>query len=198
MPMGRKRKSNPLGLPDRVYIRHGAFYYVHKDGRYERLGTDVKEAKRKGNLYNDPNCQFGTMQWYLDSFIVHCEKRVGLSKAQKGLSQRTYEDYKGNVEPLKRFFGRMTPLMVEPKDVAKYLDIAAEIGRPIRANRGKACLSACFTWLIRTGEGGVKINPCIGVRRNPEQKRERYITDDEYMAVYALATSPVRALMALV
>ena len=36
--MPRKR-DNPLGLPERVYHKHGAFYYVHFDGRWERLAA---------------------------------------------------------------------------------------------------------------------------------------------------------------
>jgi hypothetical protein len=61
MPMGRKRKSNPLGLPERTYFHHGQFTYIHRDGRREGLGTDLGEAKRKANLYNDPQSTYGTL-----------------------------------------------------------------------------------------------------------------------------------------
>lgn len=192
--MGRKRKDNPLGLPARTYAKHGAFWYVHKNGTWENLGTDLAEAKRKGNLYNDPDCRYGTMAYYLDDFVVHCEKRVG----KKDLAHRTYEDYKRDVEPLKDFFGKMTPAGVEPKHIAQYLDLGAENNRPVRANREKACLSACFTWLIRTGEGSVKTNPCIGVRRNKETPRERYVEHAEYQIVRKKAVRQVRGLMDLI
>lgn len=192
--MGRKRKNNPLGLPERVYISHGAFYYVHRSGTWEPLGTDVAEAKRKGNLYNDPNSTHGTMEWFLNAFVVECEKRVARSE----LAQRTYDDYKRDVEPLKAYFGKMTPAGVEPKHIAGYLDLGADLGRPVRANRERACLSACFTWLIRTGEGSVKINPCHGVKRNKETPRERYVEHAEYQEVRALATKQVRGLMDLI
>lgn len=193
--MGRTRKNNPLGLPERVYISHGAFYYVHKSsGTWEPLGTDVAEAKRKGNLYNDPQSTYGTLAWYLDAFVVECEKRV----ARGELAQRTYEDYKRDVEPLKIYFGKMTPAGVEPKHIGSYLDLGADNGRPVRANRERSCLSACFTWLIRTGEGSVKLNPCHGVKRNRETPRERYVEHAEYQDVRALATKQVRGLMDLI
>lgn len=192
--MGRKRKSNPLGLPARVYASHGSFYYVHLDSRWENLGTDLGEVKRKGNLYNDPESSFGTMAWYLDAFVVECEKRV----ARGTIAKRTYEDYKRDAEPLKIFFGKMTPASVEPKHVGSYLDIGADLGRPVRANRERACLSSCFTWLIRTGEGSVKLNPCTGVKRNKETPRERYVEHAEYTEVRALATKQVRGLMDLI
>ena len=194
MAMGRTRKDNPLGLPPRVHAKHGAFYYLHKDNRWERLGTDLAEAKRKGNLFNDPDSTFGTMSFFLDSFVVACEKRV----SKNDLAQRTYEDYKRDVEELKGFFGRMSPLGIEPKHVAQYLDLGAENDRPVRANREKACLSACLTWLIRTGQGSVKTNPCIGVRRNKETPRERYVEHAEYQAVRQLAVRQVRGLMDLI
>ncbi|WP_226383398.1 hypothetical protein [Burkholderia mayonis] len=44
--------------------------------RWERLGADLAEAKRKGNLYNAPDSTYGTMAHFLDDFAVHCEKRV--------------------------------------------------------------------------------------------------------------------------
>ncbi|CAM3451811.1 hypothetical protein BOSP111201_05645 [Bordetella sputigena] len=54
--MGRKRKDSSLGLPPRVYMRHGAFYYVHPtDSRWEHIGTDYREACKRGNHYNDPD-----------------------------------------------------------------------------------------------------------------------------------------------
>ena len=192
--MGRKRKNNPLGLPDRVYANHGRFYYVHRDGRWENLGADLAEAKRKGNLYNDPGATYGTMEYFLNAFVVACEKRV----LRGDLAPRTHKDYSKDVEPLKAFFGKMTPAGVEPKHVAQYLDIGAEIGRPVRANREKAALSACFTWLIRNGEGSVRSNPCIGVRRNKETPRERYVEHHELDAVRSIAMRQVRGLMDLI
>lgn len=196
--MGRTRKHNPLGLDPkkhvRLYPKHGAFYYFHRDGRWEHLGTDLAEAKRKAAIYNDPDSTFGTMKHWLDLFVEHCEKRV----LRDELAQRTYDDYKRDVEPLKDFFGRMTPASVEPKHVARYLDAGAELGRPVRANREKACLSSCFTWLIRVGDAGVKTNPCIGVRRNKETPRERYVEHDEYTTVHAGAAKPVQILMELI
>jgi hypothetical protein len=79
--MGRKRKNNPLNLPARVYAHHGAFFYVHLSGKWERIGTDVVEARVRCDLYNDPEGVYDTMAYYLDQFVLHCKKRVGLPKA---------------------------------------------------------------------------------------------------------------------
>jgi integrase len=200
MRMGRPRTSNPLGLDPkkhaRLHPKHGAFYYIHRDGHWEHLGADLNEAKRKAALYNDPDGTFGTIAYYLDAFVIHCEAKV----KRKELAQRTYEDYKNDADTLKTYFGKMTPAAIEPKHKAGYLDLGAELGRPVRANREIACMSSMLSWLARSGDSGVKRNPWIGagIKRNKETPRERYVEHAEYQAVRKLATRKVRGLMDLI
>lgn len=193
-----RRKSNPLGLEPRVYPKHGAFYYVHRDGRWEKLGTDLAKANERARLYNDTAGTYGTMAYWLDMFIVECE---GLEKKGK-LAVRTVDNYREALPALKVYFAPpMLPTDVESSHVQDFLTIGAAAGSPIGTNRKKACLSACMSWLIRAGKvSGLKINPCFrvsGIRRNPEKARQRYVTHDEYRDVYAVAPAPVRALMEL-
>lgn len=180
----------------RLSFKHGAFYYRHRDGRWERLGSDIKTAKERAALFNDPSGVYGTMGYWLDQFILHCTARV---KA-KDFSERTLSDYTGNIVPLKVFFGSMLPEHIQPVHVQTYLDTGAGAGRPVRANREKACLSSCFSWLIRTGKTSATVNPCMqrsGVKGNSEDKRERYVTHQEYQEVYECAGNQVRLLMEL-
>lgn len=197
--MGRKRKDDSQGLPERVYLRRGTFFYVHRDtGRWENLGKDLAAARKRADHYNDASGTFGTMAWYLDAFIADCRQRV----AAKTLSARTLDDYIAALGPLKAFFGHMLPTEVLPTHVAEYLEIGARAGRSVRANRERACLSSCMSWMLRTNQaGGLQVNPCMrasGVTRNPEQPRERYVTDAEYLAVYAVAPPQVQLMMELV
>ncbi len=90
---------------------------------------------------------------------------------------------------------RVAAKVLAPRTLADY---GLELGRAVRANREKACLSSMFTWLIRKGHAGVKSNPCIGVRRNPERKRARYVDDAEMRATLAKAPVQVWALAELV
>lgn len=196
--MAGRRKNNPLGLELRVYPKHGAFYYVHRDGRWEHIGTDIAQANKRAKLYNDSDGLFGTMAYWLDMFIVDCEERVKAGT----LAKRTLEDYKNDIVPLKIYFAPpMLPTDIEPNHVQEYLDIGAKSDRGTRANREKACLSSCISWLIRTGKvDGLIVNPCMrasGIRRNPEKKRERYVTHDEYRDVFAQAPESVQAMMEL-
>jgi len=196
--MGRRRKSNQE-LPRRVYHRHGAYYYCHKDGRWERLGTDLSEAERKAKVFNDPNALYGTMAYWLDRFLLSCEARVGLSAREKGLSKRTAADYKDNIKFLKAYFGTMSPHEVKPRHVGQYLELGRQQQRAIRANREKACLSACFSWLmIHPDAGFAGPNPCTGVKRNPERPADRYVTDEEMEVSLAVMPKMVRGLLLLV
>lgn len=197
--MGRKRKNgDPLDLAGtRLSYRYNKFWYRHHDGKWEAVGTDIKAAKERAALYNDPKGVYGTTGYWLGMFIIDCEARV---KA-RDLSQRTLDGYRKDVEELKVYFDAMPPENITPNDVQTYLDEGRIAGRAVRANRERACLSSCLSWLIRTGKTRMKVNPCMrasGVRRNPESKRERYVTDEEYRAVYAAAHPNVRLMMELV
>lgn len=196
--MGRKRKDgDPLGLAGtRIAFRHSAFYYRHRDGRWERVGTDVKAAKERAALYNEPTGVFGTVGYWLDRFIVHCAERV---KA-KTLKPRTLSDYTKNLPPLKAYFASMLPEHIQAQHVQGYIDLGAEAGRAVRANREVACLSSCLSWLMRTGQTALQVNPCMqasGTKKNSESKRERYVTHEEYREVYAAAGLQVQMLMEL-
>lgn len=207
--VGRKRKDN-TGLELRVYQRRGAYYYVHRDGRWEPLGRDLAEANRRAKLYNDPDGRYGTMIYWLDLFVLDCEERVKLKSAVKGvkLAQRTLEDYQESVgtedkpSALRKYFkAPIAPLDVTPGMVQDFLELNARAGRSRRANLDRAALSACFGWLLRNSSvPGLLVNPCgrnSGVQRNSETKRDRYVTHEEYRDVFAVARRPVRLMMEL-
>ena len=144
--------------------------------------------------------QFGTMKYWLDMFIVDCEERV----RAKTLAQRTLDDYSKDIEPLKIYFkAPMLPTDIEPRHVQEYLAIGATENRPARANREKAALSSCISWLIRTArlKGWSSVNPCMrasGTKRNTETKRERYVSYAEYREVFALAPLQLQAMIELI
>lgn len=204
--MGRRRKLD-TGLEPRVYLNHGAYYYVHPNGKWERLGTDKEEANRKARIHNDPDSLYGTMVYWLDQFLLHCDQRV----LKKTMSARTRDDYRDAIEAptatrkrgaLRVFFAPpLTPLDITPAMVQDFLTTMQELGRPTPANRERACLSACFGWLLRTGKvPGLQYNPCLrgsGVQKNKEERRARYVTHDEFREVYAVAAASERLMMEL-
>ena len=98
------------------------------------------------------------------------------------------------------FFGKLLPEQITPAAVQAYLEDGKRAGRATRANRERACLSSCMSWLMRTGQTTMKVNPCMrasGVKRNEEGARDRYVTDAEYQATYDAAPKQVRLMMEL-
>lgn len=207
--MGRRRKDADHGLEPRVYQSHGSYFYVHRvGGRWEPLGKDLEAANRKARVFNDPDGLYGTVVHWMDQFLMDCDARVKIGK----LAQRTRDDYANAILPpteknktrggLRTFFAPpMTPIDVMPNHIKEYLSVGAAAGRPVPANREKACFSAFMGWLISNGKvPGLVVNPCLrgsGIHRNPEKKRERYVTHDEYREVFAVATRSERLLMEL-
>lgn len=206
--MGRQRKEGSQGLEPRVYVRRGTHFYVHRDtGRWESLGKDKDAANRRARIYNDPECLYGTVVYWMEQFLIDCEARVVAGT----LAARTFSDYckairKKESAPshgaLSTYFAPpFTPLDVTSDNISEYLTVGRDAGRAVPANREKACFSAFMGWLIRCGHvPGLKVNPCLvasGVHRNPESKRQRYVTHDEYREVFAVATRSERLLMEL-
>lgn len=202
--MGRRRKNPDSGLEARVYERRGAFYYVHRSGEWEPLGKDRDAANRKARIYNDPDGLYGTLVHWLERWLLDLEHRVRGGT----LAQRTLDDYReavGTPEApgaLRTFFPPpITPADVTPAMVSTFLKTNADLGRSTRANREKSALSSCISWIITSGEvPGLIVNPCMrgsGVKRNKETKRERYVTDEEFREVYAMAGRSERLMMDL-
>lgn len=199
--MGRKRQSNPLNLPPRVYAKHGAFYYHHHptedypSGQWERLGTDVTAIKQRATqITNNLGDGYDKMPYWLDEWLASCKKRVEL----RTLAPRTLVDYTDAADKLRIWFEEYHPAGIEPRHVGEYLDKGLEMGRAVRANREKAALSVFFSWLIRKGFAGVKLNPCAGIRRNRETKRARYVENNEMAECLAAASRQVWGLAQLV
>jgi integrase len=185
--MGRKRAHfDKHDLPPRVYIHHGAYRYHPREGNRVPLGRDYGEAMRRWASIVNPTNEVGTVSALIDWYLLE----VAPKKAP-----RTYADNLREAENLKKGLGHIPYTQLRPHHVAIYRD---ERGKdaPVRANREKALLSHVYTKAME--KGTVDFNPCKGVKRNPEKRRERMIEDHEYQAVYACAESSVRRMMMLI
>lgn len=192
--MGRRRKSFHH-LPPRVQQKHGAYYFVHRDGHWERL-AGLGEERAMRNKWAERygvTADVGNFAWWLARFLNHREALV----KRGNLAPRTYADNLIEADYLKAYFGKMFPADVRSHHVFGYRDQRGEVA-PVRANREKALLSAFFTWLLSKADSGVEANPCKGVPRIPETKRVVLPDDADYQGVYKLANPPVQILMDLI
>ncbi|MDB5842518.1 MAG: hypothetical protein JWQ23_4470 [Herminiimonas sp.] len=163
-------------------------------GKWENLGIDLVKARDRAAHYNDDAESHGSVGWFLDEYLAHFEALVKDGKK----AARTLSDYRKYASPVKAYFGNMSPDAVAAQHVKSYLDMNHTLGRGVSANRERALLSGAFSWMISTGRVTIKLNPCLKTGRNKEAPRGRYVSDEEYKVVHALATPNVQLAMDLI
>lgn len=111
------------------------------------------------------------------------------------LEPRTQRDYRGIIGILRHHFGHLEPQEVKPRHVAEFINVPT--GR-IHRNRMVTILSTVFKkamgrWCLDLD----LTNPCTVIERWPTKPRDRYVTDQEFQAVRALACPQVQIAMDL-
>lgn len=184
---GKRKKPADSILPPRVY-RGKSKYEFHPagggsvslcalDAPYSLVWAKYEEALRG---QEDKNNLAGLCSSFFDS-ADFC--RLGAT------TQDDYRKYSRKILPV---FGKMDPDAVKPQHIRKYMDKRG-VAAPTQANREKAFLSRLYGWAYERGI--VKSNPCKGVRQFKEVGRDRYITDEEYQALFGVAPVVVRVAM---
>jgi integrase len=178
--MGRKRQGNH-DLPPRLHIKSGRYYYVtfvDRKRNWLALGADRVEALRRWAELEGSE---------LDANIKRFD--VIAARFQRDefprLAPRTQHDYERAIRNLTAVFGAMPIDAIKPVHVVEYLRKRGDASK-VQANREIATLSTIFN---RAREWGFAngTNPCEGVRRHREEPRDRYVTDEEYLAVWQCA-----------
>jgi integrase len=181
--MGRKRKIRKE-LPERVYFKHNAYYFYPTGGKWTRLSKDFPTAMTKWAEIVGEQKNANKMGDIMDRYM---------SEVAPTMAEKTYKNNLGEIKPLKIFFGDMSPQKIKPVDIYKYLDIRSKT--PTAANLEKALLSCIFSKAIKWGI--VESNPCRVVKKLKVKKRNRYITDEEFQTLYALASPFIRSVLNL-
>lgn len=186
--MGRKRK-NPADnwMPPRIKRGRSAYEFMSPDNRTIKLceftATQAEVWVAYEKLIHEQKDE-NTLNALVDKFFFSADF-TNLSVA----SQKDYRKYSNKLLPV---FGKMLPDNIKPEHIRKYMDKRG-IKSQTQANREKAFLSRLFSWAYERGM--VKGNPCKGVRQFKEIARDRYITDDEYNALYSVAPDMVKVAM---
>lgn len=107
---------------------------------------------------------------------------------------RTLRDYTVDGAMVCRGIGHIPYPKLTAKHVADYRDRRA-LTAPKHVNRELAVLRQAFQYA--TERGLMTSNPVIGIKRIKEPKRERLITDAEYLTVYNRAAPSVKIAMTL-
>lgn len=175
----RPRKKD-RHLPACMYQKHGAYYLVRK-GKWERLGDDLQEALHIYAKRISINAKAG-MPDLIDRAFQHHAKKV---------SENTLKQYALAAERLKHIFCEFEPHQVLPKHVAAVKMELADT--PNMCNRILSFLRIVFNYALEWQE--VDSNPCIGINRHQEGRRDRYITDAEFAALLNAASPYIRCIL---
>jgi integrase len=178
--MNRPRVHNKH-LPRNVYQRHGAFYYV-KRGKWIRLGATLKEAlNRYAGLYE---AKAGTMPALISE---------ALPGILEGVKPNTKKQYEIAARKLAKALGEFSPDEVTHGTVNKLMMQMS--ATPNMANRCLSLLRSVFKYAVKVEY--VTTNPCIGIDRHREKKRDRLITFEELSAIYQASGPRLRVIIDL-
>ena len=101
---------------------------------------------------------------------------------------RTQKDNRAELAMLRKVFGECPVDGIRPKHVYAYMNARSKKAR-VRANREKALLS--HLWNKARAWGFTDLpNPCAGIKGNSEEGRDRYVTEEEFTALWENATEP--------
>lgn len=181
--MSPKRRTSNSHLPERVYLKHGAFYYVDRNNKWHHLGREFPGAMAEWVRLVDLPTEIHTMSALINRYMLEIAPKK---------SQKSYKCNLTEIIPLRSAFGHMSPASVTPVHIYQYLDIRGKTA-PVSANREKSLLSHIFTTAIRWGV--VTTNPCNNVRRLKESRRDRYVSDEEFAAIRQIAPPMIQNIM---
>jgi integrase len=180
--MGRKRTKDKH-LPKRLYLRSGRYWFAPKQGPWQDLGTNLGDAMRQWGERMSRQYSAHTINDLFDRYAME----VIPTKAQS-----TQKDNHREMAKLRPVFGPSSPDAVEAQHIYAYLDRRSA---KVRANREIALLSDVYQKAIRWG--AVTTNPCKGIEKNKEKRRDRDVKDWEYEGVYRLANPTLQVAMDL-
>lgn len=171
----RPRKTD-RHLPARMHHKHGAYYYVFRN-QWERLSASYPEALSMYAERISPP-QLGGMADLIDRALLDMQTKPRPSTG-KVLAKNTLDQYRIAANKLKTVFVEFAPEQVQPRHIAL---LKSEMSTtPNMANRCLSFLRMVFDYALELQE--IDSNPCVGIKRLGEKKRDTYITDDAFSTI---------------
>jgi integrase len=169
-----------MPLPPKVRLKHGRYYYVDRHVWYPLTRASDGEPAMLEALKEALSPRPTTFNDLFEAWL----------QADHDLRPATLREYHRALENLRGPFGRVRLEALKPGDVAQYLERRGGV----KANREVAAFASVISWGMR--QGWMDYNPCHGVRRNRERPRDRYVTDEEFLAAFERADEPFQDVLA--
>lgn len=120
--------------------------------------AEIKRARKAETTFND----------LFDDYLTRHSR----------LRKKTWLEDESNYRAyLAKPLGRKRLSVISRQDAAKIHNEITRAGHPIQANRVLALISSVFNWGISVSL--VNVNPCIGIKKNAEHSRDRFLQADE-------------------
>ena len=181
--MGRRRKFDKH-LPRRMYLRRGSYYFASPTGRWYPLGKEYALAMAEYGRLTGPHQPCRT----LGDVIARYRIDILPHKAKS-----TQKDQTRQLTRLCKVFGEMLPDDITVQHVYRYMDERSHF--PTAAKHEVSLLGHVFVKAVRWG--AATNNPAHGIEKPKSKPRDRYITDEEFLAVRAMATPRLQIAMNL-
>jgi integrase len=176
----RPRKTD-RHLPQCVYFKHGRYWYV-KHRKWHDIGSTLPDALAEyARRVDVPK---GGMGELIEKVYAHHVPKLAAS---------TRAQYRQAADSLKAALVEFAPDQVKGKHIAA-LKLAGA-ATPNMTNRKLSFLRTVFNYAVEWQL--VESNPCIGIKRHEEAKRDRYLTDEEFAAVHAAAGDRLQVIIDL-
>ena len=187
--MGRRR-SQRFDLPPRMHLKGKTYYHVSTNipRKWTKLDREIGLAKRLWAEIEGE--QHDAQDYTFNGIVARYRKEILPSKAIQ-----TQRDNEKEISRLTAVFGAMPIDAIKPHHIKRYLDERGKIAK-VRANRERALFSHVFNFARQCGYTDAP-NPCAGVKGHKETGRDRYVEDDEYLAVWNKADCSVQDAMDL-
>ena len=172
-----RRCPNGKMLLPRMYWKNGRYYYV-KQNKWNTLSSNHNDALRQYADLEAPKSGWGDL--------------VAATYADfDTLAENTKKQYNGIRPKIVHGFSDFEPHEIMGTHIYQFLEQYRST--PNMANRMLSVLKRIFTKGVRLG--ACDFNPSAGVARFDEDKRKRYITDEEYKLIYNQANEVIQVVM---
>ena len=181
-----KDRLDPFGnkLLPRMYYKAGRYYYV-KRNKWTGLSSVYLRAVRQWTDLEDT--QSGEWAALVNLVYEGYERRFN----DGVLAEGTWKQYRGIKKKIVYGLALNAPHEITTTIVTQFLDQYETT--PNIANRMLSVLRAVFEKGCRTG--ACDFNPTAGIKRFPEKKRDRYLTDAEFIAIRKHANPTIQVVM---
>lgn len=170
------------GSPERITLGRYPDMTIEQARREAaRIAVDISDGKNPAEVKRGHKAELT----FNDLFAQYLERH---SKPRK----RTWHEDESKFKTyLERSIGRKKLSTIDRRDIALIHSNITKAGHSITANRVLALTSSIFGWAISAGLWGS--NPVIGIKRNKENSRDRFIQGDELPRFFKALTEEPNA-----